>query len=70
MVALPPSPQELRSLRKKANLTQKELAMKAGISQALIARIEAGDVDPRVSTLRKILIVLSGATSVKRLSKD
>jgi len=70
VVALPPSPQELRSLRKKANLTQKELAMKAGISQALIARIEAGDVDPRVSTLRKILIVLSGATSVKKTVKD
>jgi predicted transcriptional regulator len=59
MVGLPPSPSELKMLRKKANLTQKELAMRAGMSQALIARIEAGDVDPRVSTLRKILEVLN-----------
>jgi len=70
LVTLPPSPQELRSLRKKANFTQKELAIKAGISQALIARIEAGDVDPRVSTLRKILLVLSEVSSVKKTVKE
>ena len=70
MVALPPSPQELRALRKKANLTQKELAIKAGVSQALVARIEAGDVDPRVSTLRKILTVLSDEAVVKKTVKE
>jgi len=59
MVGLPPTPQELRVLRKRARLTQKELATRAGISQALVARIEAGDVDPRLSTLRKILRVLN-----------
>ena len=70
MVGLPPTPQELRVLRKKANLTQKELAARAGISQALIARIEAGDVDPRVSTLRKILNVLNEVTSTKVTVKN
>jgi len=69
VVALPPSPRELKSLRKKANLTQKELAMKAGVSQALVARIESGSVDPRVSTLIKILTVLSDETAVKKRSK-
>lgn len=70
MVTLPPSPQELKALRKKANLTQKELATRAGISQALIARIEAGNVDPRVSTLRKILVVLGQTTEIKKTVKD
>lgn len=58
MVSLP-TPNELRALRKKLGITQKELAEKAGVSQALIARIEAGTIDPRVSTLRKILKALT-----------
>jgi len=65
MVGLPPTPSELRALRKKANLTQKELATRAGLSQALIARIEAGSVDPRISTVRKILQVINGITESK-----
>ncbi|MCQ5362099.1 MAG: CBS domain-containing protein [Candidatus Methanomethylicia archaeon] len=68
MVGLPPTPQELRILRKRAGLTQKELAKKAGISQSLVARIESGSVDPRVSTLRKILNVLSEEVSEVKLS--
>lgn len=53
-----PTPEELRKLRKDANLTQKELADLAHVSQSLIARIEKRGVDPRVSTLRKILNAL------------
>jgi predicted transcriptional regulator len=53
------TPQELRKLRKKAGLTQKELAKRAGISQSLIARIEKGTVDPRLSTLRKIINIIN-----------
>jgi len=40
-------------------LTQTDLARKAGISQSMIARIESGSVDPRVSTLARIIAVLS-----------
>jgi predicted transcriptional regulator len=40
-------------------LTQTDLARKAGISQSMIARIESGSVDPRVSTLARIVAVLS-----------
>jgi predicted transcriptional regulator len=40
-------------------LTQTDLAKKAGISQSMIARIESGSVDPRVSTLTRIVAVLS-----------
>ena len=53
-----PSPGELRALRKKAGLTQAELAKRAGVSQSLIARIEAGTVNPRLSTLVRIYSAL------------
>lgn len=50
-----PTPKDIKKYRKHLKLTQVELAKRAGVSQSLIARIEAGDVDPRLSTLRKIL---------------
>ncbi|MBI4344734.1 MAG: CBS domain-containing protein [Euryarchaeota archaeon] len=50
-----PTFEELKRYRVKAGLTQAELARRATVSQSLIARIEAGDIDPRLSTLRKIL---------------
>jgi len=56
-----PVGEELKRLRKEAGLTQRELARLAGVSQSLIARIESGTVDPRASTLRKILQALSSA---------
>lgn len=48
------NPDELKALRRKARLTQTELAKRAGVSQSLIARIEKGSVNPRISTLMKI----------------
>ncbi|RLF16844.1 MAG: transcriptional regulator [Thermoprotei archaeon] len=56
-----PSPEDIRRMRIKAGLTQKELAERAGVSQSLIARIERGSVDPRLSTLRRILSALEEA---------
>ena len=53
-----PSPEELRLLRRRAGLTQAELAQRAGVSQSLIARIESGKVNPRVSTLMRIFQAL------------
>ena len=50
-----PTPEDIKRLRKKVGLTQTELAKLAGVSQSLIARIEKGTVDPRLSTLRRIL---------------
>lgn len=69
MVGLPPTPVELREMRKKVGLTQKELAKRAKISQSLVARIESGDVDPRVSTLRKILMVFNDISETKNSLK-
>jgi predicted transcriptional regulator len=39
-------------------LTQKKLAVLAGVSQAHIAKIEQGKVDPRLSTVNRVLNVL------------
>lgn len=50
-----PTPEDLKKRRNELGLTQSELAKRAGVSQPLIARIESGDVDPRLSTVRKIL---------------
>ena len=46
---------KLRRERRRAALTQEQLADKAGVGIATIARIEGGDItEPRVSTLRKL----------------
>jgi predicted transcriptional regulator len=56
-----PTSQDLRERRKALDLTQSELAAAADVSQPLIARIEGGDVDPRLSTLRRIVEALDEA---------
>ncbi|WP_181687187.1 CBS domain-containing protein [Halorhabdus salina] len=56
-----PTPDDLRERRTDLGLTQSELADKADVSQPLIARIEGGDVDPRLSTLRRIVNALGEA---------
>jgi len=56
-----PTPEDLRERRNGLGLTQSELAERADVSQPLIARIEGGDVDPRLSTLRRIVNALEEA---------
>ena len=58
-----PTPADLRERRTSLELTQSELADRADVSQPLIARIEGGDVDPRLSTLRRIVNALDEAES-------
>jgi predicted transcriptional regulator len=60
-----PTPDDLKRMRLDLNLTQHELAFRAGVSQPLIARIESGDVDPRLSTLRKIFSAFDAARKEK-----
>ncbi len=45
---------EVKRLRKKHSLTQAQLAKLAGVSQSLIAKIEAGRIDPTFSNAKKI----------------
>src|SRR3989338_2792576 len=49
----------LKLLRKKARLSQTELAKKIGISQAHIAKIETGKVNPTLHTVKKILAAIT-----------
>ena len=54
-----PTPGEIKAKREILGMKQADLAEKAGISQSMVARIESGSVDPRVSTLSKIIRVLN-----------
>jgi predicted transcriptional regulator len=56
-----PTPPELKTKRVTLGLRQADIAARASISQSMVARIEAGTVDPRVSTLAKIVEVLNSA---------
>ena len=58
-----PTGEELREKRTELGLTQKEVATRAGISQPLVARIEKGGVDPRLSTLSRLVDVLNRAAT-------
>jgi transcriptional regulator with XRE-family HTH domain len=46
--------QQVRNLRYFRGLSQEQLAMRFGISQASISKIERGMVRPRLSTLRRL----------------
>lgn len=56
-----PTPEELKKRREDLGMRQSQLAVRAGISQSMVARIEAGSVDPRVSTLVKVIRALDSA---------
>jgi predicted transcriptional regulator len=56
----------IKKLRAERGLSQTELARLAGVSQAHVAKIENGNVDPRLSTVNKILVVLSKKESVAK----
>jgi transcriptional regulator with XRE-family HTH domain len=58
----------VREARHRAGLTQRQLSAKAGIPQETIARIERGRVDPRVTTLDRLLEACGyGLESMPRL---
>jgi len=50
--------QEIKQLRKKLNITQKELASRSGVSQSLIAKIEAEKVEPTFSKAQQLFHAL------------
>lgn len=50
--------EQIKALRKKFHLNQKELADKSGVSQSLIAKIEAGKVDPTYTKAQHIFQAL------------
>lgn len=54
-----PDADDLKKMRKEMGYTQIQLAELCGLSQSLIARIENKGVNPRLSTLKKIVDVLN-----------
>ncbi len=46
--------ERLRKQRTLRALTQAELAERAGVTTATVARIERGEIEPRMTTLRKL----------------
>jgi predicted transcriptional regulator len=50
---------EIQKLRRQAGLTQQDLAKRAGVSQSLIAKLEAGRIDPSFSKAKKLFEALS-----------
>jgi len=61
----------IQRIRKSLNLTQKELAGYAGVSQSLIAKIESDRIDPAYSKAVKIFNALTSLSKKKELkAKD
>jgi predicted transcriptional regulator len=59
-----PSLEDIHRRRKELGLTQTKLAALAGVSQSIIAKIEAGTVDPSYSVVKRILGALDGVATV------
>jgi len=58
---------EIKEIRKKLGLTQSQLAQKAAVSQSLIAKVEAGTLDPTYSNANKIFAALEEFSKIKEL---
>tara|TARA_B100001115_G_C15689499_1_gene333736 strand:+ start:120 stop:680 length:561 start_codon:yes stop_codon:yes gene_type:complete len=54
-----PTGNHIRRWRKSLDITQVKLSSLSGVAQSIIAKIENETVDPRVSTLRKLVEALS-----------
>lgn len=51
---------DLIRLRKRRRMSQADVAAKLGCNQSVIARIEGGDRDPHLSTLRRYAFAIGG----------
>ncbi len=61
---------DIKLLRKRLDFTQTELARLAGVSQSLIAKIEAGKIDPTYTNAKKIFGKLEELSSGKKLRAE
>jgi transcriptional regulator with XRE-family HTH domain len=56
----------ISSERKRASLTQAQLAERVGISQAKISAYESGRISPSVETLERLLAAMGARLTVER----
>lgn len=61
---------DIQKLRKSLGFTQKELASRAGISQSMIAKIEAGVLDPSYTKAKKIIDTLDSLSNERVKASD
>jgi predicted transcriptional regulator len=54
---------QIKKMRQRLGLTQKELAVLSGVSQSLIAKIEKEKIEPSYSVVKKIFMALDSKTS-------
>src|SRR3989338_11154533 len=59
--------ENIKRMRVKYGLNQNELAKKAGVSQSLIAKIEAGKIDPTFSRVKQIFLALESLENKEEL---
>jgi len=55
---------DIKRIRTQLGLTQSELSKKANVSQSLIAKVEAGSIDPSYSNIKRIFDTLDTLQSV------
>jgi predicted transcriptional regulator len=60
----------LRMARRQAGLSQRAVAERAGFPQWTVARIERGQVDPRVGTLDRLLRVCGFELGLQVMQED
>ena len=65
-----PDPFEIKTLRKRLKITQKEVGQKLKIPQSTVSRIESGMIDPPYSKLKKIFEFLENERMRRDKSKN
>jgi predicted transcriptional regulator len=58
----------IKKIRKQLGMTQTEFAREAGVSQSLIAKIEAGSIDPTYSKVQQIFDAIDRQSKNRELS--
>ncbi|MFA5077178.1 MAG: CBS domain-containing protein [Candidatus Micrarchaeia archaeon] len=62
-----PELSEIKKMRMRSGITQKQLARLAGISQSTVAKIESGFIDPGYNTVKGIFEALEGLEHASEL---
>ena len=57
--------EEVKRLREERGLSQRELGERMGTSQSVIARLEAGGVEPTIATLDRVAAALDVALDIR-----
>lgn len=60
----------IRRARKRANLTQAELAKRLGVSQPAVARWESGKVSPTIATLSRLIKACELSLSISLAARN